>query len=51
LAGSGIGTAASIESSAADRGAVWAIPALADMVRKVAATAIKTRSNPRPPFE
>src|SRR5882672_3447811 len=49
LAGSGRGTAASIASSAAlARGAVdWAASAeVADIVRKVAATAISTRSNP-----
>src|SRR3954463_7181226 len=49
LAGSGRGTAASIASSAAlARGVVdWAASAeVADTVRKVAATAIKTRSNP-----
>src|SRR5213075_2280017 len=49
LAGSGRGTAASIASSAAlARGVVdWAASAeVADTVRKVAATAISTRSNP-----
>src|SRR5207237_8189043 len=49
LAGSGRGTAASIASSAAlARGVVdWAASAeVADTVRKVAATAINTRSNP-----
>src|SRR5215212_5444751 len=49
LAGSGRGTAASIASSAAlARGVVdWAANAeVADTVRKVAATAISTRSNP-----
>src|SRR4051812_26966791 len=49
LAGSGRGTAASIASSAAlARGVVdWAARAeVADTVRKVAATAISTRSNP-----
>src|SRR6187455_1969638 len=49
LAGSGRGTAASIASSAAlARGVVdWAASAeVADTARKVAATAISTRSNP-----
>src|SRR5580704_10326758 len=48
LAGSGRGTAASIASSAAlfRGGSLWASAEVADTVRKVAATAISTRSNP-----
>src|SRR6267143_1608704 len=47
FAGSGRGIAASIASSAALRaGSAWANAEVADTVRKVAATAINTRSNP-----
>src|SRR6202040_1656490 len=48
LAGSGRGTAASMASSAAllRAGSAWANAEVADTVRKVAATAINTRSNP-----
>src|SRR4029079_17553622 len=48
LAGSGRGTAASIASSAGlVRGpSLWASAEVADTARKVAATAISTRSNP-----
>src|SRR5882762_3519818 len=53
LAGSGRGIAASIASSAAllRGGAVWASAEVTDTVRKVAATAISTRSNPARFFE
>src|SRR5258707_8857570 len=52
LAGSGRGIAASIASSAALRaGSAWASAEVADTVRKVAATAISTRSNPARFFE
>jgi len=52
LAGCGTGIAASIASSAALRGAEdWASAEVADTVRKVAATAISTRSNPARPIE
>src|SRR4029077_12163326 len=48
LAGSGRGIAASIASSAAllRDGSAWAIAEVAETVRNVAATAIRTRSNP-----
>src|SRR6267143_534777 len=50
--GSGRGIAASIASSAALRaGSAWASAEVADTVRKVAATAISTRSNPARFFE
>src|ERR1700679_684257 len=53
LAGSGRGTAASIASSAAllRSGSLWASAEVAVTVRKVAATAISTRSNPARLFE
>ena len=52
LAGSGLGIAASMASSAALlRPWSWAMAEVADTVRKVAATAIRTRSNPRPVFK
>jgi hypothetical protein len=53
LAGSGVGTAASIANSAALlwAGSDWASAEAADTVRKVAATAIRTRSNPARFFE
>jgi len=52
LAGSGRGIAASIASSAAlERGVSCASAEVADTVRKLAATAIRTRSNPRRLFE
>jgi hypothetical protein len=52
LTGSGRGTAASIASSAGvARLGPWASAEVADTVRKVAATAIRTRSNPPRLFE